>query len=203
MSKGGQVMSRISIEGLDKAAVLAALYNRAKPWRKGFLRYDPTSMTVEEAQQIISGRGDDLAADLGVRFVRTRGLIDRLRGFINRLRGKETTDTYQYLRYDYLNGRVMKVDLEGDELETSQYNTYNGEGAAETVIEQLRQTGEVDSAKSRALHRALTRESAEDARRYLTEPPTVKKTGDRAVITIGLDEHTREELVEAIEKVRE
>ena len=45
----------MNIQGLDKAAVLAALYNRARPQGMGFLHYDPKPMTVEEAQKIIWG----------------------------------------------------------------------------------------------------------------------------------------------------
>lgn len=46
----------ISIAGLDKAAVLAALYNAARPQGLGFLQYDPTPMTKDEAQKILGGR---------------------------------------------------------------------------------------------------------------------------------------------------
>lgn len=44
----------ISIRGLDKAAVLAALYNRSRPQGMGFLHYDPKPMTVEEARTILA-----------------------------------------------------------------------------------------------------------------------------------------------------
>ena len=36
--------------------------------------------------------------------------------------------------FDYLNGRVMKVDFDGDEVRTDLYNRDNGPGAAEEVI---------------------------------------------------------------------
>ena len=39
--------------------------------------------------------------------------------------------------FDYLKGRVMKVDLSGNELETLLYNRDNGENAAETVLANL------------------------------------------------------------------
>ncbi len=39
---------------------------------------------------------------------------------------------------DYLNGRVMKVDLSGDSLDTWLYNRDNGPEAAEIVIQKLR-----------------------------------------------------------------
>ena len=40
----------------------------------------------------------------------------------------------RYTYFDYIKGRVMKVDLQGDELETQWYNRDNGDGAAEAVI---------------------------------------------------------------------
>lgn len=40
--------------------------------------------------------------------------------------------------FDYLHGRVMKIDLSGNDLDTSLYNRDNGQGAAERVIESLK-----------------------------------------------------------------
>ena len=37
-----------------------------------------------------------------------------------------------------LNGRVMKIDISGDETDTELYNDANGRYAAEKIIEQLR-----------------------------------------------------------------
>ncbi len=39
---------------------------------------------------------------------------------------------------DYLHGRVMKIDISGDSMETRLYNRDNGEGLAETIIANLR-----------------------------------------------------------------
>lgn len=36
--------------------------------------------------------------------------------------------------FDYLKGRIMKVDLSGDSLETYLYNRDNGEGSAEAIL---------------------------------------------------------------------
>ncbi len=41
--------------------------------------------------------------------------------------------------FDYLKGCVMKVRIEGDELNPRLYDRYNGQGAAAAVIDQLRQ----------------------------------------------------------------
>lgn len=43
------------------------------------------------------------------------------------------------LYFDYLKGRVMKVDLSKDEIETAMYDRDNGQGAAEIVINELRE----------------------------------------------------------------
>ncbi len=45
----------ISINGLDKAAVLAALYNASRPQGMGFMHYDPKPMEVEEARTLLRG----------------------------------------------------------------------------------------------------------------------------------------------------
>ena len=40
----------------------------------------------------------------------------------------------EYQDFDYLKGRIMKVDLSGDELDPCLYDRDNGEGAAERAI---------------------------------------------------------------------
>ena len=90
------------ITGLNKAEVLAALYNNSRPFGLGALHFDPAPMTTQEAQRILDVAGDD-----------------------------------KY--FDYLKGRVMKIDMSSDdELNTRLYNRDLGEGAAERVIEALK-----------------------------------------------------------------
>jgi len=88
-------MSKLNIAGKNKAEVLAKLYNASKPLGMGVLHFDPSEMTVDQAQEIIDKEG---------------------------------------LRFDYLKGRVMKVNLEGDELSVSGFDRDNGQGAAERAI---------------------------------------------------------------------
>jgi hypothetical protein len=40
--------------------------------------------------------------------------------------------------FDYLHGRVMKVEIGGDTLDTRLYNRDNGDGAAEAIVAALR-----------------------------------------------------------------
>jgi hypothetical protein len=85
----------MDISNLSKPAVLAALFNDAKPLGMGIIHYKRDHIMDEsEAAQLLESQ------------------------------------TY----FDYLEGRVMKVDLSGNELRTSSYNRDNGENAAENAI---------------------------------------------------------------------
>lgn len=87
----------IDIKGLDKAEVLIALYEHARPQGLGFLHYTPEQMTRAEA-----------------------------------LAWLEKTE-----RFDYLNGRVMKVDLSKDAFEEWLYDRDNGDGAAAHAVREV------------------------------------------------------------------
>ena len=43
--------------------------------------------------------------------------------------------------FDYIKGRVMKIELDGNILNTALYNRDNGEGIAEEIILSLRKNG--------------------------------------------------------------
>jgi len=100
----------INIEGLNRAEILAALYNNSKPLGMGILHYKPDPMTRDEAQALL----DTEDARTGV--------------------------YPQGAYFDYLKGRVMKVLLkkDGKELNPRLYDRDLGEGAAERVIAGLR-----------------------------------------------------------------
>lgn len=90
----------VSIVGLNKTAVLAALYNASEPLGMGFMHYDPKPMTEEEAASFLV----------------------------------EGQSHY----FDYLKGRVMKIDLTSDiEFAEHLYDRDNGPGAAQAVINRL------------------------------------------------------------------
>lgn len=119
----------ISIKGLDKAAVLAALYNAARPQGMGFMRFDPKPMTVEEARGVLAQQQD----------------------------------------FDYLQGRVMKVNLSGDEFDPQWYDRDNGEDAALQAIEAMGITGDVNDIAIRAQHASGTQAAAEIVLDHLDE----------------------------------
>lgn len=89
----------MDISHLDKAVVLAALYNKARVQGMGVLHAKPDDMSIEEARALLAAG---------------------------------------QLRFDYLHGRVMKIDLSKADLWTALYNRDNGEGAAEAIITELR-----------------------------------------------------------------
>jgi len=66
--------NKVDISGLDKAAVLAALYNRARTQGLGMLHYTPEDMTVEEAKEILD------AGETYFDYLKGRVMKVRLRG---------------------------------------------------------------------------------------------------------------------------
>jgi hypothetical protein len=101
----------VDISGLDKAAVLAALFNRAGaplPGSAAMLHYTPAPMSVEEARAIIE---KDLARP-----------------------GNWTGIIF----YGYLEGRCLKIDITGDTFNSWLYDREYGPGAAQRAIDELR-----------------------------------------------------------------
>ena len=91
----------MNIAGLDKAEVLAALYNGSRQQGMGFVdKRGHSDITVEQAREELAGN--------------------------------------QRMYFDYLHGRVMKISLKGDEVNTALYNRDNGQGAAERIVEALK-----------------------------------------------------------------
>lgn len=137
----------ISIEGLDKAEVLMALFNGARPQGMGFLHYDPKPMEKAVAQDIL-------------------------------VRG-----TY----FDYVQGRVMKVDLSGDSFSPWGYDRDNGKGAAETIIDTLRSTGETNPVAVEALHVDGVRDAAGKAMAGIAVESKLRpRVGGMSVLELGL-----------------
>jgi len=87
----------IDISKMDKAEVLAALYNNSKAQGLGVLRATPEDMTKNEARLLLK----------------------------------------EHTYFDYLKGRVMKIDLKSNELRTALYDRDNGEDAAALALKEL------------------------------------------------------------------
>ena len=86
----------IDIRGMDKAVVLARLYNAARAQGLGLLVSNNKDMTPEEARAYLANSGQ----------------------------------TY----IDYLNGRVLKVELGDELLDPRKYDRDNGPGAAAAAL---------------------------------------------------------------------
>lgn len=84
----------INIRGLDKAAVLLALYRCARVQGMGVLQAKAEPLTIEGARELLENQK----------------------------------------RFDYVHGRVLKIDLRGDELLTGLYDRDNGHGAARWAL---------------------------------------------------------------------
>ena len=106
---------QIDITGLSKAAVLAALYNASRPQGLGMLRAEPGDMDEFEAAKFCGILGDDRKQDF------PGNMLNRPR-----------------LSFDYLKGRVLKVDLTGDSFDPWGFDRDNGQGAAAAAIAGLR-----------------------------------------------------------------
>jgi hypothetical protein len=89
----------INISGLDKAEVLAALWNNSKSQGLSYMGLNG---------QIKMSKDDAIP-------------------FLSR------NDKY----FDYLNGRVLKIDLSEDEIDPRLYDRDNGQGAALKAIESI------------------------------------------------------------------
>lgn len=90
-------MATINLTGKDKAKVLIALYNNAKPIGRGEQQYNPQPLSMEEAMLILQDGMD----------------------------------------FDYLRGRVLKVNLSGNTFDTWGYDRDNGEGSAERALKNI------------------------------------------------------------------
>jgi len=94
-------MTTVSIAGLPRAAVLAALFNNSHQQGMGFLQpRGAQPMTVEQAADILAA----------------------------------TPHGY----FDYLHGRVLKVDLSTDDVDPYLYDRDLGPGALARAVDQVR-----------------------------------------------------------------
>jgi len=138
-------MTDISIKELNKAEVLAALYNGSHPQGLGFLHYNSKSMTASEAQ----------------------GLLDK--------------GTY----FDYLQGRVMKIDLSGDSFDPGLYDRDNGQGSAQKIINALTSSHMVNPEEVEIQHLEGTRKAAKEAMDNLN---TKTKFIGKGILELGLND---------------
>lgn len=146
----------INIRGLDKAKVLCALYSDSSVRGMGFLQARE-ELSLDACREIVDPWFNVLDKD---------SLMDRLvaliarvsepaNGLLERAQKAETNDevldlivecseifSKPVLRFDYLFGRVMKVNLSGDWFDEQFYDRDNGHGVAARAVERVRK-GEI------------------------------------------------------------
>lgn len=162
----------VNISGLDKAAVLAVLFNASAPGGMGFLQaqFGPSVMTVEDAEQVIHNGG---SPDPGF----PRG----------------------NLSYDYLFGRPLKVNLENDEFDPWGFDRDNGgTGTAQRLIDELRSSGQVNSDELSDHRKGLLLERSAQTHEFVSTPSraegnTFHLGGDDVA---GIVTHHRDQQVE-------
>ncbi|MCX4826377.1 hypothetical protein OG883_42815 [Streptomyces sp. NBC_01142] len=122
-------MSKQSIEGMDSAAVLAALFNHTKPFGMGARApLAHTIFSVADAQKILDTMTARAVTDLpepGQGYVEPGGGVHTGR---------------------YLRGHSLGLVVDQDTVEVGQYDRDNGAGLAEKVLARLRETGELTPA---------------------------------------------------------
>jgi hypothetical protein len=107
---------RVNIDGLDRAAVLAALFNASRQQGRGFLNEEGRAqLTADRAREILVNVGD---------------------------------------RFDYLMGRVLKVDLPvgAEEVDCRLYDEANGPEAGLMVVASLRSTNDPNNSVIQYMH---------------------------------------------------
>lgn len=117
--------NEIDIKGIDKAELLAALFNGSRQMGMGMMHFEGAKpMTVEQARKHIPTPENPEAGDDHVRMF---GEIGRM--------GREPESLY----FDYLLGRPLKSNIGGDTFRPGGYDRDNGgDGAAARIIAGLR-----------------------------------------------------------------
>ena len=120
-------MNEIDVSDINPAELLAGLYNRSfvNPDGMGVFQMKPGNMAIEQAQEYLDGK---IESDYIGQALERNG---------NRY-------------FDYLNGRVMRVEINGKTLRTGLYDRDLGQGAAQSVADAIRHP------PSRPRRRAIT-----------------------------------------------
>ena len=144
----------VNISGLDKAKVLHALYHASRCMGMGFLQAR-NELTVEACRELVDPwyNGDkEILQDKLVGMIGQKDQVYKAHELLDELLQAETEDDVikvwlkcaeafkpKQLYFDYLYGRIMKVDLSRDYFDPRLYDRDNGPGAAERAIQRLKE----------------------------------------------------------------
>lgn len=102
--------------------------------------------------------------------------------YAERLISDMNAEMPEELYFDYLYGRVLKVDLtDGSSFDPWGFDRDNGQGSAQRVIDILRQTQDVNPLESQQAHEAALQIRAHEAMAYANTPGSI----DGNVIMLG------------------
>lgn len=90
------------------------------------------------------------------------------------------------ISFQYVKGRVMKINLSGDEFDPSGYDSENGSDTSQYVIDALINTGDTYPEEIERLHLENTRNSAMATQDRLYDKPEVKNNGDVMIVKMTL-----------------
>jgi hypothetical protein len=108
----------LDVRSLEPAEVLRRLYNASFSAGLGRLHFDPKDMTLEQARELIEARRARVNQDTTLSPEERAQYLER-----------------HGLHFDYVQGRVIKVNLgEREALYVGLYDRDNGEGAAARAL---------------------------------------------------------------------
>lgn len=112
-------------------------------------------------------------------------------GFLQAMHGPEVMDVEhaqqlieERLDFDYLYGRCLKVELADDSFDPWGFDRDNGRGAAQKIIDRLRETGEVNPDESQITHDVAMQLNSHDAMTFANTSSSV----DGNVLMMGGDD---------------
>ena len=104
--------------------------------------------------------------------------------------------------FDYLKGRVMKIDLSSDKLQAHLYDRDNGPGQARRVIKELIKSRQTNTPTLEDLHRSGVVQSAAEAKMGMEEPDGWESPGVYKMTLADQKENLEPKVEEALKKVK-
>jgi hypothetical protein len=104
--------------------------------------------------------------------------------------------------FDYLKGRVMKIDISGDSIYPGSYDRDNGQGALEKAILALKTTKETNPQEVIDTHISNTKEEANNVKEFIDEETKINSNGGIVTMTLGLAEF-KDVLIPKVDKALE
>lgn len=165
MPRNGQ--SRVDISGLDKAAVLAALYNGSAPIGLSFSVYRPGSLDIEAMRRKMKSRKAEIGRVEEANSPDLKNPPSLKEEWVRRIGKGEYS-------FDLMNGRPLHISVAEDSFNPDEYDKRFGKGAAQRIIDILRITGQEAASAIEEIHSSHL---VAEAKKLIATPPG-KYTGN-------------------------